>query len=159
MGGLAMEIHIERLEITQQKLKTLGTALAEGMEPALMEIGELGSKYFGGIAFQSKGSAFGEAWDPLAASTVKEKSKNWPGRPDMVRTGEMQNSFSYEMQSPGVVRLFNAAPWFKYHQSASERSGRLPRRIMIGVNGSFRQLATGTIRKQVATIVDEVTHV
>jgi hypothetical protein len=152
---MQMSVHITGLDESKVKLDALKTGLVTGMQPALEEVGELGSKYFGGVAFQSKGSAFGQPWAPLAASTVSEKDKaGYRGYPDMVRTSEMLNSFSFEMTEPGVVRLYNKAPYFKYHQSADDRE-KLPRRVMIGVNATLEAIVQTAIRKRVILIINE----
>lgn len=156
MGALAISVHITGLDDSIAAMDTLATRLKEGMEPAMSEIGTLGSKYFGGVAFQSKGSAFGEPWEELAASTKAEKAKDWPGRPDMVRTTEMRNGFTFELLGPSTVRLYNAAPWFVYHQSSEERH-KLPRRMMIGINTALMGIINAAVEKQVSVIIDEVT--
>lgn len=153
MPALTMSIHIKGLDPAKARIEKIALGFRDEMGPALIEIGELGSKYFGGVAFQSKGSAFGKPWEGLAASTRADKAKHWPGRADMVRTGQMMNSFTYEVKGSASVRLFNSDPKFEFHQSAAERH-KLPRRVMIGVNNTFEAIAVSAVRKQVKVIIE-----
>lgn len=154
MPALSMTVEVRNLEHATGLMERLAARLVDGFGPALVEIGEIGSKYFGGVAFESHGSVFGQSWAELASTTRAEKTKHWPGKPDMVRTGEMQNSFAYEVLEGTAVRLYNEAPWFVYHQS-SEARHKLPRRVMIGVNDSFVVMAKGAIQKQTKAIIEE----
>ncbi len=147
-----LSIHITGIKESEAKLEKLRIGLKEGMDPALIEIGVLGSKYFGGVAFQSKGSAFGKPWAPLADSTIAEKDKlGYRGVPDMVRTTNMLNSFGFVMEGNGAVRLSNSAEYFAYHQSADTRH-KLPRRVMIGINDSFLAIVKTAVKTQVKII-------
>jgi hypothetical protein len=151
---MQMSVHITGLDESKVKLDALKVGLVSGMEPALIEVGELGSKYFGGVAYQSKGSAFGLPWDALSSSTIDEKDRaGYRGYPDMVRTGAMMNGFSYEIPEPGAVRLFNDTPYFAYHQSSKERS-KIPRRVMIGVNATLVAIVRTAIKRQVVIVID-----
>lgn len=149
---MQIQIEITGLDATIAKLDTIGTALKVGLAPAMTEIGIMGSRYFSGIAFQSKGSTFDNPWPALAASTVKDKEAHWRGLPDMVRTGRLRNSFSYKLE-PNAVRLLNTAPYFAYHQSSAQPRKRLPRRQMIGVDAALMSIVEIAIKKQVDVII------
>lgn len=154
-GGIKMPqviIQIKGLEQTNERIAGIAAGLKTGMGPAFQEIGVAGSKYFGGIAFDNRGSVFGASWPTLADSTVADKLKHWRGKPIMVRTGRMMNGFTYEADGVGV-RLYNEAPYFKYHQSSEPRT-KLPRRIMLGINDSFRTMVAALIKTQVGVIID-----
>ena len=153
---MQVTIHVNNLDPTIAKLDRLPILIKGSMKPALETIGALGSKYFGGVAFQSKGSMFGKPWAPLAASTLKEKTKaGYRGYPDMVRTKTILDGFDSKLNDTATnVTLFNKAPWFVYHQSAEDRK-RLPRRVMIGVNASLKTMIRTTVTKAVDAAVLE----
>jgi hypothetical protein len=153
MPALGLEIHINGLDESVAFVNAVAAGLKTDMGPALVAIGEGGSKYFGGVAFDSKGSEFGKPWAELAMSTKIDKSKHWPGRPDLVRTGAMQNGFSFEVQDENTVRLYNALEgnYFDYHQLGTEK---MPQRVMIGVTDAFIEMARVAVSTQVAVIIE-----
>ena len=54
----------------------------------------------------------------------------------LIASGDMQASFKHKA-SANLVRVYNTAPYFKYHQSSEEPRKRLPRRVMMSVNDTI----------------------
>ena len=140
---LSMSITISGTKKTQEKLKRLGSSLYD-FKGAMGEIGAEGAKYYSNQAFASQGGVFGGRWASLSPRYAAIKAVLYPGRPMMVRTGKMQDSFTYAASSKEVL-IGNSAPQFKYHQSTAPRS-KMPRRAMMGVNDP--------VRKMVRTIIE-----
>lgn len=150
-----MKITIDvKYKATQARLKKIGKELTSDMSPAMKEIGQKGSIYFAGVAFQTKGQAFNKPWKPLSPVTRQFKTKNFPGRADMVQTSSIRESFGFESDD-GSVYLKNTDPKFKYHQSKQTRDGKLPRRVMIGVNATLKTIIKKAVRKNVVLIIKE----
>jgi hypothetical protein len=149
---LRVQITIQNLELKQKDLKVLRVGLVK-LSPAMKIIGKTLAVYYGGVAFQSKGGVFGERWAPLSEVTKDEKAKSWRGRPDMVRTGQMRNSFDYTFNDTSAT-IGNTDPKFKYHQSSASRK-KLPRRVMIGVNKSVNNMVNTVVSDHINKIVRE----
>lgn len=104
-----------------------------GYQDTFDDIGKELVSIFGNEAFASQGGAIGQSWPALAPSTLKQKSKSWSGRPPLERTGEMKGAFDAQASDTQVV-VTNSSDKFAYHQG-KQRSGKLPRRPMMGKGG------------------------
>lgn len=93
--------------------------------------------------FETHGSLGAEVWEPLAQSTIDDKSARalpFPTAP-LIAEGTLATSLSVK-HAPHQIRLVDdeqAAigtdlPYFQYHQSDSPRSGNLPRRPVFDFN-------------------------
>lgn len=137
----------------QTKLKRLGSSLYE-FRAGMNDIGRNVARYYSVQGFTSQGGVFGAKWSPLAMRTILQKSKTYPGRPPLVRTGAMQNSFTFTAASQQVL-IGNEMPYFKYHQSSAPRS-RLPRRQMMGVNAPVKRMVRtileAEVRRKIMTV-------
>lgn len=130
----------------QERLKRLGSGMYQ-LDNAFRQIGQYLATYFGNEGFASQGSVFGLSWNRLNPTYSIWKSKHFPGRGPLVRTGKMQDSFTFHSGSQGVA-ITNTAPYFKYHQSQSARS-KLPRRSMMGVNDRNKAMVAKLIREEI----------
>lgn len=80
---------------------------------------------------QFSGTPGGSKWDRLSEPYATNKSKSYPGKGTLVRTGKMKNSFK-SFVSRSVATISNTTSYFKYHQSNKSRS-KLPRRVMMAI--------------------------
>lgn len=137
---------------TKAKLNRLGKSIYN-LKHAMELIGRDTAKYFSSQGFSSQGGVFGNPWQPLARSTSNEKNKTYPGRPPLVRTGEMQNSFEFNASNSSVV-IGNTSQHFKYHQSTLPRR-KIPRRQTMGINDPVKRIVSqhihNEIRKKIAS--------
>lgn len=86
-------------------------------------------RFFSGEVFASRGRVIGEPWPALNPSYAAWKAKYWPGRPPLVQTGLMQQSFRHSSTDLSTS-LWNEAEYFKYHQD-----GRgVPERMMMKID-------------------------
>ena len=100
--------------------------------------------------FDVQGRNIGVIWPPLAASTIRQKAKNAPGAPMLVRTGAMRASFQ-KVYATDYARVWNSATYFKYHQSKQPRT-KIPRRQMMNLAEEQKQ----TIVKFFHTYVQKI---
>lgn len=100
------------------------------------DIGGLLTKLYAGEVFASRGRVIGHPWPRLAPATEREKDRRWAGRPAMIRTGKLQNSFRFD-SGPTSLRIHNTAksrkgfPYFAAHQLGT---GRVPQRVMMALD-------------------------
>lgn len=137
---------------TKAKLNRLGKSIYN-LKHAMELIGRDSAKYFSNQGYSSQGGVFGSPWPPLSTRTLTSKNKSYPGRPPLVRTGQMQNSFEYNANGSQVV-ITNSASYFKYHQSTLPRR-KIPRRQTMGINNPIKKIITehihNEIRKKIAS--------
>jgi phage gpG-like protein len=88
-------------------------------------------------SFDTQGKNIGVTWPKLAQSTIKQKSRNYPGAPMMVRTGVLRNGFM-NLYKTDMAMVWNSVNYFKYHQSNKSRA-RLPRRIMMNLGNEQKE--------------------
>lgn len=146
---LQVEIKVQGTSEAIANLAKLNVELLDYKE-ALTAIGKSVTHYFANDVFATQGGALGVVWPTLAASTVKEKIKHYPAYANspLVRSGAMQQSFTYEASSHEVV-ITNDAPYFKYHQSTEARS-KIPRRAMMGINEPVKTMIKTILEADVA---------
>jgi len=132
-----------RLEWTIEGEKQLSRKLI-GLDNALRDFSypfSQSAEYLKGVfsrdVFETQGAAIGERWRRLSPYTVAQKArKGFPSTP-LVGTGAMQNSFRTIVSSDQAV-IYNAAEYFKYHQSKAPRE-HLPRRVMMKLADNQRR--------------------
>lgn len=112
-----------------ERLKRLGGGQLN-LNDSLDDSGRYLTRFFGGEVFASRGRVIDESWASLNPSYAAWKARTFPGRPPLVRTGEMMRSFGYTA-SPLRLELFNTADHFLFHQ---EGTGRAPKRVMMKVD-------------------------
>lgn len=143
---IGMTIKITGTRKVQDRLKRLGSSLYE-FKGAMGEIGSEGAKYYSNQGFASQGGVFGGRWAALSPRYAAVKSKLYPGRPPLVQSGKMQNSFTFVASSKEVL-IGNKAPYFKYHQSTLPRN-KMPRRQTMGINDPIRKMVRSIIESDV----------
>jgi phage gpG-like protein len=143
---LELSIQIKGSKETRAKLRRLGTSLYD-LRSSMADIGKKSAEYYSNQGMNSQGGVFGNRWAPLKNRTIARKAKKYAGRPPLVATGKMRDSFTYAPSSRSVL-VGNSAPYFKYHQSTLPRK-KLPRRQMLGINAPIRTLVREIIKDEV----------
>lgn len=87
------------------------------------------TRFFSGEVFVSRGRVIGKPWPRLNESYATWKARHFPGRPPLVRSGEMMRSFKSKPYAQ-KLELWNAADHFQFHQ---EGMG-VPQRMMMRVD-------------------------
>lgn len=106
------------------------------------------TRFFAGDVFVSRGRAMGEPWPRLNERYAAWKARQWPGRPPLVRTGEMMRSFGFK-ESTRDLQLFNTADYFDYHQE-----GRgVPQRMMMKID---QQRAARVVKYIVGDLTEQM---
>jgi hypothetical protein len=132
------------------KFKRLDAKLKD-LSPEFVKLGEYLTGYFSGESFLSQGSVFGKHWNKLADGTTKSKSKKYPGRQPLERSGAMRSGFRAKT-APMQLTISNAVSYFGYHQSSEPRRV-LPRRVMIGYNNTIKTKIRDTFHDGIARIL------
>ena len=83
--------------------------------------------------FDSEGNELlGRKWVALDPVYRARKSKQFPNKKILERTGKMRGNFQSEL-SKASTAIFNPTSYFKFHQSKLPRQ-KLPRRIMMKID-------------------------
>ncbi|WP_298585130.1 hypothetical protein [uncultured Kocuria sp.] len=128
-----------------QKLRKFGVALldlSQGME----EAGDYLTDFFSGEVFASRGQVFGEPWAPLSSSYAAYKARRWPGRPPLVKSGELMGSFK-STNTRLTARVNNTAPHFPWIQ---EGTSRMPARVVMKVDDTRERQVVELIRSDIS---------
>lgn len=100
------------------------------LRDSLDDSGRFLTRFFGGEVFASRGRVIGEPWQALNPSYAAMKARQFPGRPPLVRTGEMMRSFKHTAAARRL-EIFNTADYFAFHQDGTRH---LPARVMMKVD-------------------------
>lgn len=111
---------------------------ARDWTPAFEKSGEDLIEFFSYDVFESEGQAIAEPWQPLSAQYQKAKERRYPDKGILEATGTMRQSFMSRSDATSLT-IWNAAEYFKYHQSNAPRD-RLPRRIMMKLSEDLKQM-------------------
>lgn len=103
-------------------------------------------RFFSYDVFESEGEAIDESWEPLAKAYAFRKEKLFPGKGILDASGLMRESFMSQADSTSL-RIWNAAEYFKYHQSSAPRT-RLPRRVMMKLTENLREMVVKNFQTQ-----------
>lgn len=143
--GLTVEITGSDEELA--KIRRLGDSFSD-FSDAMRTVGDELVKYFSGQAFASQGGVYGDQWPELNPVYAQQKAKDYPGRPILVKTGEMQQNFVANTNSTSA-EITNTSPQFIYHQSTAPRS-KIPRRAMMEVNDDVHNIIQQIFEDDVA---------
>lgn len=88
------------------------------------------TNFFSGEVFASRGRVIGQPWSRLNESYATWKARMFPGRPPLIRSGEMQRSF-FSKASAQRLELGNRADHFQFH---NEGTGNVPQRVMMRID-------------------------
>lgn len=115
----------------------------EDMHDIFEEIGREMSKWYATFPFRSSGQIYGQRWEALNPSYRKWKSKAYPGKPILIASGKMQDSFEYQ-PSTHQVRIFNKSDYFEKHQKGIG----VPQRVIMKLDGQRQKMAFDIFKKK-----------
>lgn len=113
-----------------RKLRAFTGSGGLNMKRSLGASGLYLTKFFSGEVFVSRGGVIGKPWPRLNERYAVWKARRFPGRPPLVRSGEMMRSFKFK-ESARKLELYNTADYFDIHQ---EGLGNVPQRMMMRVD-------------------------
>lgn len=96
--------------------------------------------------FETEGGAIDEEWTPLSLAYAKRKEKLYPDKGILDATGTMRESFLSQSDATSL-KIWNAAEYFKYHQSSAPRSV-MPRRVMMKLTENLREVVVKNFQRQ-----------
>jgi len=154
-GPVTLSIDISGIEGKVDEIGGIRSRLKNPM-PAWLATANLLEKHVGGV-FASQGARGGSLWKPLAASTVKARTKRWgyyrrppafsagPTSPVLTWSGRLRRSF--RRGGAGHVRHISASglTWGSsvrygiFHDSPGPRTGHLPRRAILAFGSIFQE--------------------
>lgn len=120
----------------QRKLSTLKTNIID-MYGTFRDIGQAFKEYYSEIPVRSRGTVFGRPWEPLSPSYDQWKRDNHPGKPMMVLSGKLMNSYEFTA-TRNQVRLFNTVDYFRDHQQGIG----VPQRVLMALTKERINAAT-----------------
>lgn len=129
-------------------LRKVGNGVINLRQP-MSEIGRDLTGFFSGQVFASRGGIIGESWAKLSPAYARYKAKTYPGRPPLVRTGEMQRSFKSRATATSV-EVYNTAKHFDYHQLGTRK---MPARVMMKVDEPRLKAIHDTVDRYVQSLV------
>ncbi|MFD4554411.1 phage virion morphogenesis protein [Streptomyces sp. NPDC058469] len=128
----------------QCRLSALGTSIND-MPDAMRQIGQYLTAFYAGEVFASQGGVINKLWPRLSVPYETWKAKNFPGRPPLIRSGVMQNSFKFQSGSNFAI-IRNSADYFRYHQLGTRK---MPARVMFAVDDARAKAIGEIVRKEV----------
>lgn len=88
------------------------------------------TRFFAGEVYTSRGRIIGKPWPRLNEGYAQWKARAFPGRPPLIRSGEMNRSYKFKA-APRRLELWNSADHFDYHQDGTSR---IPARVTMRVD-------------------------
>lgn len=150
--SLSITIKIKGDQEVMHKVHKLGDNLLK-LKPAMEVIGKNARNYYATTGITDRGRPWKQEWRDYSKNYKVWKEKHYPGRPMMVLKGNLERSFDFDANETSV-RIFNKAPYFKYHQSSATRY-KLPRRQMMGINNPIRRMVSDAIRDEISRKIRE----
>lgn len=130
MTTYAIKVDIQGATELAQKLRKFGSSVLD-LSRSMEDIGVYFERFFAGEVFASRGGVIGKSWPALDSRYAVYKARAWPGRPPLIRTGVMNNSFKHRSTRLSTT-IWNEAEYFEYHQ---EGQG-VPQRVMMAVDAT-----------------------
>lgn len=141
---MKLQFEIEGRKELSRRLEKISND-SQNWQNTFEKVGLRLANFFGGEVFRTEGAVFGEPWEALSDSTVRQKLKKGYTPKPLVASGTMQKSFNYNA-APMSVEVFNPVDYFKYHQSNKPRK-KLPRRIMMKLDEMRKQIIVKEFHK------------
>lgn len=141
-----MLISVELTGVNSAQLKI--THIVGGLlnfKDAMVAIGRSFKQYYGTMPFASKGTIYGEEWAPLDPQYRSWKARVFPGKPTLVRTGELSSGFEFTATG-NSVKIGNQVEYFDKHQLGEG----VPQRIIMALNRNRAQAAYDILAKDIA---------
>lgn len=137
-------IEIKGVSNLQAKLNRLERTLLDWGD-AMAAIGKAYQAYFSSVPFASRGTIYGSKWPDLNPAYKSWKAKKFPGRPMLIRTGKMADSFTFR-STRNDMRLSNTAPYFEKHQKGEG----VPQRIVMALTEERRKAAIEILSQELS---------
>lgn len=147
-----IEVKVTGLKEVRRKMERLGSSIYDFKEE-FDSIGRDVVAYYKGPGFASQGGVFGNKWQRLSVPYMRRKAKRYPGRPTLIATGAMQQGFEHTSTKQSTT-ITNSDKKFKFHQSTRPRKV-IPRRQMMGVNQTIRQMVQKEISAGLRKKIDK----
>lgn len=126
---ISVTIDVVGVKQTTEKLNKIINAFSD-WTPELKSVGEFLKGFYSIAGFASEGSIFGARWAALNPQYEYWKRLNYPGRGILVKGGDMQQGFRYNVVG-NSMELTNIAGYAKYHQSGTSK---MPKRQIAHVD-------------------------
>jgi len=126
-------------------LLNIGNAVQD-WTPAFEQSAEDLVEFFSYEVFETEGGAIDEDWSPLSMAYAKRKAKLYPDQGILEATGTMRESFLSQADATSL-KIWNAAEYFKYHQSSAPRN-KMPRRVMMKLTENLREVVVKNFQRQ-----------
>jgi phage gpG-like protein len=122
--GRTVQVEIFGDKELMRKMRQAGVEL-KNWTSELKSSGSFLRSFYSRDVFDSAGSAIGERWAPLKASTIAAKGNSRI----LVDSGKMRNSFRWNSSST-VGALTNPTEYLPYHQFGTRK---MPQRVVVKV--------------------------
>lgn len=137
-------IEVTGVQNLQAKLGRLERTLMDWSD-AMASIGKAYKAYYSSVPFASRGTIYGGKWPDLNPTYKSWKARKFPGRPMLVRTGKMMDSFTFT-SSKNDMRIGNTAEYFEKHQKGEG----VPQRIVMALTDERRKAAVEILSKELS---------
>lgn len=114
-------------ELSAKMVKFAGTNLT--LHRSMGAIGLNLTKFFSGEVFASRGQVYGRLWPALNDKYAAWKARAFPGRPPLIRSGLMNQSFRSKSTAL-TTSLWNEAEYFDAHN----KGHGVPQRVMMRID-------------------------
>jgi phage gpG-like protein len=141
---MQFEIKLEGMDKLDRKLRRLSSQLMDWQD-AFRTIGAAFADFYGNVPFASRGSIYGAPWPDLNPRYKTWKADNYPGRPILIREGDLSQGFDFT-STTNEVRLFNRVDYFEKHQKGIG----VPQRIMMALNEERKDAAVDILKDDLA---------
>lgn len=138
------EISIENSGQIKAKIAKLQSSLMDWNQ-SFSSIGRAFKAYYSSVPFTSRGTIYGKPWTALNPSYKTWKADKYPGRPMLIREGDLSKGFDF-VSTTNSVRLFNRVDYFEKHQKGLG----VPQRIIMALNEDRKQAAVDELKQELA---------
>lgn len=152
------KINIELTKESKKLIEKLAKAGDLDLRPIMKVIGTGYRKEVNLIFDKQQPRAEGLRWPPLSPAYAKQKEKEWPGRPLLVRSGSLLASMIVEGATGNITiigKTFatfgSSIPYAVFHDSDEPRSSNLPRRNFSEPSDRRAQIWMDQIEKDIRT--------
>lgn len=121
-----LRIDVEGEDELSERLKEITRGISDLSKP-MRDVGRYMTDFFSGEVFASRGGIIDEPWAPLSDAYAAEKAEDFPGRPPLFRTGDMNRGFHDKVTSKSV-EIYNVTEYFDFIQGGTNR---MPARVMM----------------------------
>lgn len=156
---MSLVISLKGVDLSRDHLARFKASMTN-MTGTMDKLGILMAKYFSGEAFVSQGQVYDKPWEPLAPATVRDKSRNWPGRPPLVRTGDLQNGFGYTITPLSVtvrnkVEVQSKSGSYNLLRIQQEGTKHIPPRMVMALNEHLKTEISLVVKEDVLAKIEE----